>query len=213
MSVLPKVAGQACSGAGFVGGELTLEGLDLVYDEVHKFYEAPFQVKANGGILLIDDFGRQQVRPRDLLNRWIVPLESRVDYLTLRTGQKFEVPFHTFIVFATNLKPSELVDEAFLRRIQYKVLAESPTDDEFVRIFENYCHTKRLGFDQSIAEHVLHNELKPRGVKARACHPRDLIEHSLSIAAYLNLPRLLTTDLLSEASATYFVEDRDLATV
>jgi hypothetical protein len=148
-----------------------------------------------------------------ILSRWIVPLESGVDYLTLRTGQKFEVPFHTFVVFATNLKPSELVDEAFLRRIHYKVLAESPSDAEFMRIFENYCRTKQLEFDPVLAEHVLRNELKPRSIKARACHPRDLVEHALSIAAYLGLPRALTADLLSEACATYFVEDRDLATV
>ena len=102
-----------------VGGELTLEGLDLVFDDTNKFYEAPFQVKANGGILLIDDFGRQQVRPRDLLNRWIVPLENRVDFLTLHTGRKVEVPFDVLVVFSTNLPPKDLVDEAFLRRLRH----------------------------------------------------------------------------------------------
>jgi hypothetical protein len=195
------------------GGELTAEALELGFSMATGLYRAPLQVLANGGVLVIDDFGRQQCPPAVILSRWIVPLESGVDYLTLRTGQKFEVPFHTFVVFATNLKPSELVDEAFLRRIHYKVLAESPSDDEFVRIFENYCRAKQLGFDRPLAEHVLRNELKQRGIKARACHPRDLVEHSLSIAAYLGLPRALTADLLSEACATYFVEDRDLATV
>jgi len=195
------------------GGELTLDALELGFSVATGLYRAPLQVLANGGVLVIDDFGRQQCPAQVILSRWIVPLESGVDYLTLRTGQKFEVPFHAFVVFATNLKPSELVDEAFLRRIHYKVLAESPTDDEFVRIFENYCRAKRLDFDRSLAEHVLRNELRPRGVKARACHPRDLVEHSLSIAAYLEQPRALTTELLSEACATYFVEDRDLATV
>ena len=195
------------------GGELTLGALELGFSVATGLYRAPLQVLANGGVLVIDDFGRQQCPAQVILSRWIVPLESGVDYLTLRTGQKFEVPFHAFVVFATNLKPSELVDEAFLRRIHYKVLAESPTDDEFVRIFENYCRAKRLDFDRSLAEHVLRNELRPRGVKARACHPRDLVEHSLSIAAYLEQPRALTTELLSEACATYFVEDRDLATV
>jgi len=129
----------------------------------------------------------------------------------LRTGQKFEVPFQTFVVFATNLKPSELVDEAFLRRIQYKVLAESPTVDEFIQIFENYCRSKRLKFDRALAEYVVDN-VQQRGIRLRACHPRDLIEHALSIGAYLDLPRGLTVDLLAEACATYFVEDRDLAT-
>jgi Magnesium chelatase, subunit ChlI len=195
------------------GGELTVDALELGHSPSSGLYQAPLQVLANGGVLVIDDFGRQQSPAQVILSRWIVPLESRVDYLTLRTGQKFEVPFHTFVVFATNLKPSELVDEAFLRRIQYKVLAESPSDDEFVRIFENYCRAKDLDFNESLAEHVLRIELQPRGIKARACHPRDLIEHALSIAAYLNMPQVLTTELLSEACTTYFVEDRDLATV
>ena len=195
------------------GGELTVDALELGFGPSTGLYQAPLQVLANGGVLVIDDFGRQQSPAQVILSRWIVPLESRVDYLTLRTGQKFEVPFHTFVVFATNLKPSELVDEAFLRRIQYKVLAESPSDNEFVRIFENYCRAKELDFNQLLAEHVLRTELQPRGIRARACHPRDLIEHALSIASYLNQPHVLTTDLLSEACATYFVEDRDLATV
>ena len=194
------------------GGELTLDALELGYSTSTGLYRAPLQVLANGGVLVIDDFGRQQVPPRVLLSRWIVPLESRVDFLTLKTGQKFEVPFQTFVVFATNLKPSELVDEAFLRRIQYKVLAESPTVDEFIQIFENYCRQKRLAFDRALAEYVVHHELERRGTRLRACHPRDLIEHALSIAAYLDQPRALTVDLLAEACATYFVEDRDLAT-
>jgi hypothetical protein len=193
------------------GGELTLDGLELGFSTSTGLYRAPLQVLANGGVLVIDDFGRQQVPPRVLLSRWIVPLESRVDFLTLKTGQKFEVPFQTFVVFATNLKPSDLVDEAFLRRIQYKVLAESPTVDEFIQIFENYCRQKRLSFDRSFAEYVVHN-VHQRGIHLRACHPRDLIEHALSIASYLDLPRGLSIDLLAEACATYFVEDRDLAT-
>ena len=108
------------------------------------FYRAPLQALANGGVLVIDDFGRQHAPPRDLLNRWIVPLESRVDYLTLQTGQKFELPFEALVVFATNLKPSELVDEAFLRRIQYKVFVEPPTLAQFLQIFENYCRGARI---------------------------------------------------------------------
>jgi hypothetical protein len=193
------------------GGELTLDALELGFSSSTGLYRAPLQVLANGGVLVIDDFGRQQVPPRALLSRWIVPLESRVDYLTLRTGQKFEVPFQTFVVFATNLKPSDLVDEAFLRRIRYKVLAESPSVGEFTQIFENYCRHKRIAFDPSLAAYLVHN-IEQRAVRLRACHPRDLIEHALSIAAYLDQPRRLTVDLLAEACATYFVEDRDLAT-
>ncbi len=122
-----------------VGGELTLDALELNYSPSAGFYRAPVQAIANGGVLVIDDFGRQHCSARDLLNRWIVPLESRVDYLSLQTGQKFEMPFAVLVVFATNLKPAELVDEAFLRRIQYKVFAESPTRADFIQIFENYC--------------------------------------------------------------------------
>ena len=110
-----------------VGGELTLEMLDLSFNPIAKFYEAPLQMKANGGVFLVDDFGRQRIRPRDLLNRWIVPLESRVDFLTLHTGKKFQMPFDVLIVFATNLNPESLADEAFLRRIPYKIYAKNPT--------------------------------------------------------------------------------------
>ena len=115
-----------------VGGELTLEMLDLTFNPISRFYEAPIQMKAIGGVFVVDDFGRQRIPPRDLLNRWIVPLESRVDFLTLHTGRKFEVPFNVFIVFATNLKPESLADEAFLRRIPYKILAKNPTIDELL---------------------------------------------------------------------------------
>ncbi len=131
-----------------VGGELTLEGLDLVYDEVHKFYEAPFQVKANGGILLIDDFGRQQVRPRDLLNRWIVPLENRVDFLTLHNGRKVEVPFDVLIVFSTNLPPKDLVDEAFLRRLRHKIEIGDPSYEEYREIFKRVAADKKVALQR-----------------------------------------------------------------
>ena len=126
-----------------VGGELSLSQLELSYSPTMGFYRAPVQAIANGGVLVIDDFGRQTCSPRDLLNRWIVPLESRVDFLTLQTGQKFDFPFMTLVVFATNVKPQDLVDEAFLRRIQYKIFAESPTRAEFLQIFENCCPSKR----------------------------------------------------------------------
>ena len=194
------------------GGELTLDALELGYSPVQGFYRAPLQVLANGGVLVLDDFGRQQISPRDLLSRWIVPLESRVDYLTLQTGQKFEIPFQAFVVFATNLKPSDLVDEAFLRRVGYKVLAESPTVEEFVQIFENYCRFRELPFDRSVVDFLLTNELQPRGVRLRGCQPRDLIEHALAIAGYYDHPRELTRQLMTDACASYFVEDRDLAT-
>src|SRR6185503_10268300 len=134
--------------------------LELGYSPSTGFYRAPLQAIANGGVLVIDDFGRQHVSPRDLLNRWIVPLESRFDYLTLRSGQKFEIPFEAFVVFATNMRPADLVDEAFLRRIQFKVRAESPTESEFIQIFENCCHERGLTYDPSLVELLLVEQLR-----------------------------------------------------
>ena len=139
---------------------------------------------ATGGVLVIDDFGRQRCSPRELLNRWIVPLESRVDYLTLRNGQKFELPFMVLVVFATNLKPSDLVDEAFLRRVQFKVLAESPTLDDFEQIFENCCRERALPYEPAVTRHVIDRFLQPRKITLRGCHPRDLIDQALAHAAY-----------------------------
>jgi predicted ATPase with chaperone activity len=190
-----------------VGGELTLDGLDLGYNAAAGFYRAPLQVLSNGGVLVIDDFGRQHASPRDLLNRWIVPLESRIDYLTLQTGQKFEVPFEVLVVFATNLRPSDLVDEAFLRRIQYKVSAESPSEPEFVKIFENYCAAHELACDPFMVEALFEAELRPRKIRLRGCQPRDLIEHALALASYLGRGRTLTLDLLAASCGTYFLND------
>jgi predicted ATPase with chaperone activity len=192
-----------------VGGELTLEALSLQYSPTSGFYQAPTQTVANGGVLVIDDFGRQQCSPRDLLNRWIVPLESRIDFLTLHTGQKFEVPFMTLVVFATNIKPSELVDEAFLRRIHYKIFAESPSVDDFLRIFANACHDRGLEFDKPMVDRLLASYFRPRKITLRGCHPRDLIDHALSQADYLGEPRRLTLDLLESACASYFVDDTE----
>jgi SpoVK/Ycf46/Vps4 family AAA+-type ATPase len=195
-----------------VGGELTLDSLELGYSASSGLYRAPLQALANGGVLVIDDFGRQHASPRDLLNRWIVPLESRVDFLTLQTGQKFHLPFETFVVFATNLNPSDLVDEAFLRRIRYKVLAESPTADEFTKIFENYCRNRGIWFDPDLVKALIETEIRPRAIKLRGCQPRDLIEHALARASYFNRKRELTEELLSAACAGYFVSDeRDVA--
>jgi len=192
-----------------VGGELTLEALDLAYSPIMGFYTAPVQTIASGGVLVIDDFGRQRCSPRELLNRWIVPLESRVDFLTLQTGQKFDLPFMTLVVFATNIKPAELVDEAFLRRIHYKVLAESPTREDFTKIFENYCRQRELTYDPSLVDNLLERYFKPRGIQMRGCHPRDLIEQALAHAEYVGAPPLLTDDLLEAACGGYFVEETE----
>ena len=153
------------------------------------FYRAPIQLVANGGVLVIDDFGRQQCSPQALLNRWITPLESRVDFLTLQSGQKVEVPFMVLVVFATNIKPAELVDEAFLRRIHYKVFAESPTMDDFAQIFENACRERDLEFDPAHRRAPARARVSPREeVAIRGCHPRDLIDQALSLAQYLGEP-------------------------
>jgi predicted ATPase with chaperone activity len=165
-----------------VGGELTLEALELSYDQTTGFYNAPVQALANGGVLVIDDFGRQQVAPRDLLNRWIVPLESRVDFLTLQSGQKFALPFFVLVIFATNIKPQELVDEAFLRRIHYKVFAESPTVAEFMQIFENCCRERNVDFDRDLIQQLLTSYYQPRQIPLRGCQPRDLLDQVMSLA-------------------------------
>ena len=190
-----------------VGGELTLDQLDLRYSQSLGFYRAPVQAVANGGVLVIDDFGRQVCSPRELLNRWIVPLETHVDYLTLQTGQKIDFPFMTMVVFATNIKPAELVDEAFIRRIQYKVFATSPTRTEFMQIFENCCRDRGIEFRPDVVQQMLDTYYKPRQLELRGCHPRDLLEQSRSLAQYLELPFELSPSLLEAACASYFVDD------
>jgi len=189
-----------------VGGELTLAGLDLIYDNTNKFYEAPYQVKANGGMFLIDDFGRQQVRPRDLLNRWIVPLEKGVDFLTLATGRKIEMPFNVLIVFSTNLDPADLVDEAFLRRIRHKIEIGDPSFEEFKEIFKRACESKRVPYDEKGLAYLLQEWYIKRDRKLRAVHPRDILDQLLDIARYMNRPPQLTKDLLDRACEAYFVQ-------
>jgi len=192
-----------------VGGELTLEMLDLTFNPISKFYEAPIQWKANGGIFVVDDFGRQRVPARDLLNRWIVPLESRVDFLTLHTGRKFDVPFNVLIVFATNLKPESLADEAFLRRIPYKILAKNPTMDEYCRIFELNCKKRNLSFDPVMVEYLHRKYYQPRKLQMRACHPRDLVEQVVDMCRYQNREPAITRELLDAACGSYFLEETE----
>ena len=189
-----------------VGGELTLDMLDLAYNPLTKFYEAPMQLKAGGGVFLVDDFGRQRVRPQDLLNRWIVPLESRVDYLTLHTGKKFQVPFDVFVVFATNLNPESLVDEAFLRRIPYKIPVENPTVDEFAQIFELNCRRRHLRYHSVMVAYLQRRHYLPYGRPLRACHPRDLLDQVTAICRYRGVSPKITRELLDRACASYFID-------
>jgi hypothetical protein len=192
-----------------VGGELTLEMLDLTFNPIARFYEAPIQLKANGGVFVVDDFGRQRIPARDLLNRWIVPLESRVDFLTLHTGRKFEVPFNVLIVFATNLRPESLADEAFLRRIPYKILAKNPTMEEYCRIFELNCERRGIRFDPVMVEYLNRKYYQPRKLQMRACHPRDLISQVVDRCRYEDRDPVITRELLDAACSSYFVEEQE----
>jgi hypothetical protein len=188
------------------GGELTLEQLDLQYDTYTKMYQAPFQVKANGGVLIVDDFGRQRVPPRDLLNRWIVPLEKRVDFLTLHTGSKFPVPFDSLVIFSTNIDPKGLVEEAFLRRIHYKIKIESPSPDQYALIFRRYCEEKGLNYDVRAVRQVYAEFYENYLIAPRGCHPRDIVDHLLDFAKYLEVEPALTDDLIRRSGRSYFLD-------
>ena len=191
-----------------VGGELTLEMLDLRFNHMSRFYEAPLQLKANGGVFLVDDFGRQRMRPEELLNRWIVPLESRVDYLTLHTGKKLQIPFDVLVIFATNLDPLKLADEAFLRRIPYKIEIQDPTPDQFARIFEINCRRRNVAYDTVALDYLQRVHYVPQHRPLRACHPRDLLEQVTALCRYRGTDPALTPELLDAACATYFVDDQ-----
>lgn len=190
-----------------VGGELTMAGLDLTYDEINKYYEAPFQVKANGGLFLIDDFGRQQVRAVDLLNRWIVPLEKGIDFLTLNNGRKIEIPFFVMIIFSTNMDPKDLVDEAFLRRIRYKIEVGNPTFEQFREIFKIMCRIKKVPYDEQGLAYLLKEWYINYDRDMRMVHPRDLLSQLVDIAGYHNVsPTMASKELLDAAAASYFVQ-------
>jgi len=194
-----------------VGGEMQLASLDLVWDEVAKFHEAPLQMKANGGVFLIDDFGRQAVSPRELLNRWISPLERRIDYYNLRSGKKIDVPFDVFIIFSTNLQPSELCEEAFLRRIANKVYVPDPTPEQFTEILRRVCAAKGVPFSTEGLKYLYVNyyldasRTKPKR-PLRGCHPRDIIEQILSIAKYRGVEPRMEPALIDLACRTTFAE-------
>jgi len=190
-----------------VGGELTMSSLDLVYDPINKFYQAPFQVKANGGMFLIDDFGRQQVKPIDLLNRWIVPLEKKYDFLTLANGRKIEMPFRVMIIFSTNMDPKDLVDDAFLRRIKYKILVGNPTDKQYRDLFELMCRITKVPFDENGFQYLLKNWYDKFARDLRFVHPRDILSQMKDIASYMEVaPEMANTQLIDRAAASYFVE-------
>lgn len=185
------------------GGELTLDMLDLRYNAASNFYQAPMHIKANGGVFLIDDFGRQIVSPRDLLNRWIIPLEERVDYLTLATGRNFQVPFEQLIIFSTNLDPKQLVDDAFLRRIRHKILINSPSREVYSQIFEKSCKLRGLEHSQSSLDCLFRTYSESSRVP-RASDPRDLLEIVVSICRFRGIEPQLSEALISEAALRFF---------
>ncbi|MBM4284226.1 MAG: ATPase [Deltaproteobacteria bacterium] len=188
-----------------VGGELTLPMLDLAFNPTLKYYEAPLQLKANNGMFIVDDFGRQQVAPQELLNRWIIPLENRQDFLCLHTGQKFAIPFDQFLVFATNLEPRTLVDDAFLRRIRSKVKVDHVTREQFLEIFRLMCAHHRMEFVPEMVEYLLTTHYEPAGRSFDACHPRDLLEQIIDHSAFHGLTPSLTRENLDRACRVYFV--------
>lgn len=192
--------------AVIVGGELTMDALDLRWDEVAKFYEAPLQMKANGGMFLIDDFGRQLMEPQELLNRWIVPLESGFDFLRLRTGQALQVPFRQLIVFSTNLDPNELVDGAFLRRIQMKVQVKSPDERMFFQIFAVMAKHYGVPLEKDGFMHMAQKWYRDANRKMEAVHPRDILKIIISICEYTGEQPRLVASLVDEACENYFVD-------
>jgi predicted ATPase with chaperone activity len=189
----------------FVGGELSMDQLDLQMSEFSKVYRAPFQVKASGGVLIVDDFGRQRMSPAELLNRWIVPLELGFDNLTLDSGVKFPVPFDCILIFATNLDPGSLLDEAFLRRIQFKVEIRSPDRESFARIFEMNCEQLGIDYKQQAVELLYREFYEPHGIEPRGCHPRDILHHLQSVSQYEGVPMMLEADPLRRAARSYFL--------
>jgi hypothetical protein len=187
------------------GGELTLEQLDLQWDATGRMYQAPPQLKAAGGVLVVDDLGRQRVPVREILNRWVVPLEQRRDHLTLRSGKKVVVPFDCFVIFSTNLEPRALADEAFLRRIHYKIEVPDPGRDEYERIFRSCCDERDIAFDEAALEYLFNEFYGNGGVQPRRCHPRDVLDHLRDLAGYRGEPARLSPQLLGDACRSYFL--------
>ena len=179
----------------FTGGELTLDMLDLTFNPIAKFYEAPIQMKANGGVLIIDDFGRQRMPSRDLLNRWIVPLEKRIDFLTLHTGGKFPVPFDCLLILSTNLAPKDLVEEAFMRRIHYKIHVLGPEQDNYTEIFRRCSDERGIPFAEWAIPQIYQDFYGRMGLEPRACHPRDILDHFIDISTFLQAEPVLTPEL------------------
>lgn len=189
-----------------VGGELTLDQLELHFDPHSGVYRAPPQLKANGGAFIIDDFGRQRVHPRELLNRWMVPLERHVDFLNLPIGHKLLVPFECLLIFATNLNPADLVEEAFLRRIRYKIHVGNPSREQYDEIFRRVCSERKLQYAPEAVSFIYDEFYGRLGFEPRSCHPRDLLGHVVDLARYTNTASVLSEEKLDLACRAYFLE-------
>jgi hypothetical protein len=194
-----------------VGGELTLENADLTWGDA-KFYEAPFQMKSNGGTLVIDDFGRQRVAPQDLLNRWIVPLERRVDYLALHTGKKIEVPFEQLVVFSTNLEERDLADQAFLRRMGYRARVEPPTGEAYCEIFKQQAYKRGIRVDKPILDHIL-TKYRVEHRQMKGCEPRDILDRVTDICLFEGQKLEMTPQVVDVAWRNYFGTSHSFAPV
>jgi predicted ATPase with chaperone activity len=187
-----------------VGGELTLDSLEIRHDPVSNVSEAPLQLKSNCGCLLVDDFGRQRIEPTELLNRWIIPLENRQDFLTIATGKKIQVPFEQLIIFSTNLDPTDLTDEAFLRRIPYKIEVHDPSMEEFHRLFETLSRSFHCEYRREVVENLVKRHYHPFGRPLRRCHPRDLLMQIRNYCAYHDLPVELSDEHFDRVVRSYF---------
>jgi predicted ATPase with chaperone activity len=188
-----------------VGGEMTIKMLDLQFNTSTKFYTGPVQMKANNGLLIIDDFGRQRVSPEELLNRWVVPLDRRIDFLTLAGGKKIEIPFDLFVVFATNLDPAKMVDEAFLRRIQTKIKVDFVTPDQFREIFRRACIKLKLECDAGMADDLVKIVEQEYKDSLRACYPRDILQQIIWEARYLQKEPHADRESIAQACRNYFL--------
>lgn len=186
------------------GGELTLDQLELSYSAQSGIHQAPYQLKANSGTFLIDDFGRQRVRPADLLNRWIVPLEKNYDYLRLATGDVVEIPFDILVIFSTNLSPRDLVDDAFMRRIKYTLELLDPTPSQYREIFRRFCDRVNVEYQSEVVDDVIERYYHEAGRPMRSCHPRDIIERICDRAKYEERPPALDREVVEWACDSYF---------
>jgi predicted ATPase with chaperone activity len=192
--------------AVLVGGELTAEMLDLQFNPVAKFYVGPVQMKANNGVLIIDDFGRQRLRPEELLNRWIVPLDRKIDFLSMSGGKKIEVPFEMLVVFASNFDPAELVDQSFIRRIKTKIRIGAVTDEQFHEIFRRVAHDNKVPFDESIPHILIDFIRRHMKQELRSCYPRDVIDQVRWAASYDDKEPYLDRRALEQAITAYFLK-------